>query len=223
MLAVLIGGAGLAYALSPGGIRSVRLGVLALAALMVVQLLAISAQQRTMTRTLARTQERLRVLELRTRAEGEELHQRVLDGIRREGMLLDAVTGLSDEIARLRLMLEAAALAAVPMAPAVPTPSAVAEEAAATPEVAVTPEVAAPEAAAPVAAPADEPGARRPYTPTVPVTTWVVRDIQVEGEPAAVSMRILDLTDSDSGSGSELEPAEWPTPAAAWGQYARPA
>jgi len=34
-------------------------------------------------------------------------------------------------------------------------------------------------------------------------------------------MRILDLT--DPGPESEPEPAEWPTPAAAWGQYARPA
>jgi len=254
LLAVLIGGAGFAYALSPGGVRSVRLGVLGLAALMVLQLLVISGQQRTLTRSLARTQERLRVLELRHRNEGEELHQRVLDGIKREGTLLDAVTGLSGEIARLRFLLESAALGAPPVAAVAPVLVSVAAEvpaampvpvAAQVPIVApsVAPIVAPIEGAEPVRAPAaampEGPGPApaeaaaaaeaaedgqptRPYPPTVPVTTWVVRDIQVEGEPGvAVSMRILDLT--DPGPESEPEPAEWPTPAAAWGQYARPA
>jgi len=240
LLAVLIGGAGLAYALSPGGERSIRLGVLGLAALMVLQLLVISGQQRTLTRTLARTQERLRVLELRHRSEGEELHQRVLDGIAREGTLLDAVTGLSGEIARLRFLLESAALGAPPVVAAAAVPAVVAGPTAEVPgEVAgevsgeVAREVAEPVLAPAAAtadgsspAPAESPEngqPSRPYPPTVPVTTWVVRDIQVEGEPVAVSMRILDLTDSAPEREPDPQPAEWPTPAAAWGQYARPA
>jgi len=242
LLAVLIGGAGLAYALSPGGERSIRLGVLGLAALMVLQLLVISGQQRTLTRTLARTQERLRVLELRHRSEGEELHQRVLDGIAREGTLLDAVTGLSGEIARLRFLLESAALGAPPVVAVAAVPAVVAGPTAEVPgEVAgevsgeVAREVAEPVLAPAAAtadgsspAPAESPEngqPSRPYPPTVPVTTWVVRDIQVEGEPVAVSMRILDLTDSapEREPEPESESAEWPTPAAAWGQYARPA
>jgi len=230
LLAVLIGGAGFAYALSPGGERSVRLGVLGLAALMVLQLLVISGQQRTLTRSLARTQERLRVLELRHRSEGEELHQRVLEGIEREGTLLDAVTGLSDEIARLRFLLESAALGAPLVAAASPVPVPVAAPVPASVAASVLPEEVQVEVEEPGAVAVDEPGPApaetpengqpsRPYPPTVPVTTWVVRDIQVEGEPVAVSMRILDLTDPGPGP----EPAEWPTPAAAWGQYARPA
>ena len=245
LLAVLIGGAGLAYALSPGGERSIRLGVLGLAALMVLQLLVISGQQRTLTRTLARTQERLRVLELRHRSEGEELHQRVLDGIAREGTLLDAVTGLSGEIARLRFLLESAALGAPPVVAAAVVPAVVVVPAEAevsgdgsgdvsgegagevvgeVAEPVVAPAAAMADGSSPAPAESPENGqAPRPYPPTVPVTTWVVRDIQVEGEPVAVSMRILDLTDSAPEREPDPQPAEWPTPAAAWGQYARPA
>lgn len=210
MLAVLILGAGFAYALSPGGERSVRLGVLGLAALMALQLLVVSAQQRTLTRTLARSLERLRILELRTRAEGEELHQRVLEGIKREGLLLNAVTGMSGEIGRLRVLLESVVRPAPVVQVTETAPPAAVRE--------VAPE-AAPEQP-PTVASDDAP--QRAYAPTVPVTTWVVREIQVEGEPtAAVSMRILDLT--DSATEAQPDRADWPTPAADWGQYARPA
>ncbi|MGZ4470160.1 MAG: hypothetical protein ACXVXB_16870, partial [Nocardioidaceae bacterium] len=69
-------------------------------------LLIVARQQRTGSRAMARTEERLRVLEQRSRDEGDELHRRVLESITREGELRFAVDVLSVEISRLRASLQ---------------------------------------------------------------------------------------------------------------------
>lgn len=217
LLAVLIAGAAFVFALSPGGIRSVRLAVFVLALLLALQLVAVSSQQRTLARSLARSQERLRNLEQRTRSDAEELHRRVLDGIHREGQLLAAMGGLSAEIGLLRAALELTR--AIPAVPAVPAVAAVPSVQPEPERVPVRVEFLIPDVAAALPEPL-------PFVPITPVTTWVVREIQVADEPAAgepaaaVTMRILDLTDptvpTDPTDTAEPRPN-------VWAQYARPA
>lgn len=69
-------------------------------------LLLMSRLQRVSSRALARTEERLRILELRSRDEGDDLHRRVIEAVTREGELRFAVDVLSMEIARLRSSLD---------------------------------------------------------------------------------------------------------------------
>lgn len=274
-LAIAIaGGAVVLAGTQPSG-RVLRACVVGLAFVGSFQLLAQARTQRMATRGLARTEERLRTLEQRSRDEGDELHRRVLAGVAREGELRRAVEVLVDEIGRLRVSLESlvpAALAASPplaaplAEPAVPaTPGVVAdgslgvdipliqrvlaaqEEASAPVQPAAAAPAAvplAPAAAAsipvlvpvaapvPVAVPAAGELWRAPtrpeYVPAhasvnapveVPVTSWVVRELQLEQPGAAVAMRILDLTTpaADDAAAEDNEPTS------TWSAFARPA
>ena len=67
-----------------------------------VGLLLLARLQRASTRAQARTEDRLRALEQRSRDESAELHRRVIEAVTREGELHTAVDLLSSEIARLR-------------------------------------------------------------------------------------------------------------------------
>jgi hypothetical protein len=104
---VLVVGAIALVVTSPSS-TALRIAVAALAVVAALGLLTAAAGRRQATRAVARTEERLRVLEQRNRDEGDELHRRVLESIRREGELRNAVVTLSTEIGRLRASLEAA-------------------------------------------------------------------------------------------------------------------
>lgn len=260
-----------------------RLCVVGLAIVSSFQMLMLSRLQRSSTRSLARTEDRLRILEQRNRDEGDELHRRVLEGVAREGELRRAVEVLVDEIGRLRTSLEGfvpiltaefptvtvgtaaatlgAAAAASDVGPALDIPLiqrvfAAQEEVAAPaaayaePDQIVQPVL--PVAAPPQPAAAAHPAALAPaalvaldtwraptrpeYLPAappveVPITSWVVRELQLEQPGAAVTMRILDLTTptsipsatpaapgaAESGTDEEYEPTS------TWSAFARPA
>ena len=277
-----------------------RLCVVGLAIVSSFQMLMLSRLQRSSTRSLARTEDRLRILEQRNRDEGDELHRRVLEGVAREGELRRAVEVLVDEIGRLRTSLEGfvpmltaefpavsvaaapssdvapafdipliqrvfaaqeevaaplAPAAAVPLAPAAAfplAPPAAAPIAQPAPtfqpvqpvrpiEVPLQPAVSAPAAAAAAAAADTWRAPTRPeYLPTappveVPVTSWVVRELQLEQPGAAVTMRILDLTTPTSiPSATTANPAAGGVaesgtdeadyePTSTWSAFARPA
>ena len=307
LIAIAVAGGSVALAASEPSGRVLRLCVVGLAIVSSFQLLMLSRLQRSSTRSMARTEDRLRILEQRNRDEGHELHRRVLEGVAREGELRRAVEVLVDEIGRLRASLEgfvpvltnefpAVSVAATSVAPAAaagpasdvapafdipliqrvfaaqeevaaPLPPAAANlvapvaplmQPAATVQpaqpvqplaVPLQPAVSAPAAAAAATAtatatapgdPADTWRAptRPEYLPTaapveVPVTSWVVRELQLEQPGAAVTMRILDLTTPTSvptappaapGIAESAGPdeAEY-EPTSTWSAFARPA
>jgi hypothetical protein len=280
LIALAVAGGAVALAGAEPTSRVLRYSVVGLAVLSSFQLLMMARTQRTSSRAMARTEDRLRTLEQRNRDEGDELHRRVLAGVAREGELRRSVETLVDEISRLRTSLEflvPVPVAAVPepvvAAPVVVEP--VAEPAAQPPLLVDLPLVDLPLAAAvdfPVAAPGAAPAeyaaaaafvvaapaapvedtpwaasiapaspvpaagdlwrapSRPEYVPApppaeTPVTSWVVREIQLGDEPgAALTMRILDLTTpppplaaDESTSNLEDEPM------GSWTRFARPA
>lgn len=238
-----------------------------LGALSAIQFAFISRNQRVGSRALARSEERLALLDLRTREEGDNLHQRALESIQREGVLQQTLIAMHHELALLRASIDAlvvpvgAELVPVVVAPELPQPvlAEVANQAH-TFEVALVQRtfaaaeaadgaLPAPEAPAPVAfepaaasqpvptvepVPAAQPAADLPAS--VPPSTWVVREIQVDEPATALTMRILDLTSdpvkpgpASQGPASQVtepqgspESAD-PRPADPWQVFARPA
>ena len=106
LIAIAVAGGAVALAASEPSGHVLRLCVVGLAIVSSFQMLMLSRLQRSSTRSLARTEDRLRILEQRNRDEGDELHRRVLEGVAREGELRRAVEVLVDEIGRLRTSLE---------------------------------------------------------------------------------------------------------------------
>jgi hypothetical protein len=287
LIAIAVAGGAVALAATEPTTRVLRLSIVGLAVLSSFQLLMLSRTQRSSTRAMARTEERLRTLEQRNREEGDELHRRVLAGVAREGELRRAVEVLVDEISRLRVSLEGFAPQAVPGAGAVPVAPAAATvatvEPAATvadavtvdipliqrvfaaqePELADVPGPGVPAAPVPepelsavraalaeaaeaevapwpaairAAQPAPAAGelwrapSRPEYVPApppveAPVTSWVVREIQLDDAPgAALTMRILDLRTREAESASDVpDPAADELPTSTWTSFARPA
>jgi hypothetical protein len=235
LLALALAGGAVAVAVRAPSTTALRLCVIGGAAVGAVGLLLLARLQRTSSRSLARTEERLRVLELRSRDESEDLHRRVIEAVTREGELRYAVDVLSTEIARLRASLDglaipveaaAASMAELVLTPAESTPmfdlplvQRVFAEPLAEPFVADEPVY-------PPAGDLWQPPARPEQVPVESageVRSWVVRELQVDTsdtEPvAALTMRILDLrTPADARSADE-EPEQL----AAWGSFARPA
>jgi hypothetical protein len=271
---VALAGGAVAVAAAAPSARTLRLGLVGLALVGSFQLLLLARSQRTNSRAVARTEDRLRTLEQRNRDEGDELHRRVLAGVAREGELRRSVEVLVDEIARLRLSLEslipvttmvaplqtvtAQAVAAVPAEPAagvdipliqrvlaaqeevavpVPVPQPV-DEAEPAPEP-YWPAVAVAAVAVPPAEDTWRAPARPEYVPApttaepvdlpveVPVTSWIVRELQLEEPGAAVSMRILDITtppaETAATGGAEAGPDADYEPTSTWSAFARPA
>ncbi len=268
LIAIAVAGGAVALAASEPSGRALRLCVVGLAIVSSFQLLMLSRLQRASTRSLARTEDRLRILEQRNRDEGHELHRRVLEGVAREGELRRAVEVLVDEIGRLRTSLEgfvpvltaefpAVSVAAAPAASAGPASDVApafdipliqrvfaAQEEVAAPLVPATTAPVAPVApVAPLVQPAPtlqpvqplavplQPAVSAPVE--VPVTSWVVRELQLEQPGAAVTMRILDLTTPTSeptaapaapgiAEGAGPDEAEY-EPTSTWSAFARPA
>jgi hypothetical protein len=288
LIALAVAGGAVALASAEPTSRVMRYSVVGLAVLSSFQLLMMARTQRTSSRAMARTEDRLRTLEQRNREEGDELHRRVLAGVAREGDLRRSVETLVDEISRLRASLEVLVPVAVPVAEAVaPQPVAAAPEPVAEPvaqpvaqppllvdiplvdlpqtvsdDVQLLAAPVAPAEYAPaeyaaaaafvVAAPAapveDTPWAasiapaspvpaagdlwrapsRPEYVPApprveTPVTSWVVREIQLGDEPgAALTMRILDLTTPQPATADSTANLE-DEPMGSWTRFARPA
>ncbi len=116
LIALAVAGGAVALASAEPTSRVLRYSVVGLAVLSSFQLLMMARTQRTSSRSMARTEDRLRTLEQRNRDEGEELHRRVLAGVAREGELRRSVEVLVDEISRLRASLEAFVPLAAPAA-----------------------------------------------------------------------------------------------------------
>ncbi len=99
-----------------------------LGALSAIQFAFISRNQRVGSRALARSEERLALLDLRTREEGDNLHQRALESIQREGVLQQTLIAMHHELALLRASIDAlvvpvgAELVPVVVAPELPQP-----------------------------------------------------------------------------------------------------
>jgi hypothetical protein len=106
LLALAVAGGAVAVAVVKPGPNAMRWCFVGLSAAVALGLFIVARTQRRTSRALARTEDRLRVLEQRNRDEGDELHRRVLESITREGELRFAVDVLSMEIARLRASLE---------------------------------------------------------------------------------------------------------------------
>jgi len=245
LLALALAGGAVAVGLSTATTATLRLCVIGGAAVGAIGLLLIGRLQRVSSRALARTEDRLRVLEQRSRDESEELHRRVIEAVTREGELRNAVDLLSSEIFRLRGALDALV---APMGVAVATLAERAQPAPATYDLPLvqrtfaepvdpTLEDAAP-AVAPVAVepPAGElwqPPARPESAPAASSRSWVVRELDLsdESEPvAALTMRILDLrtvqvdapTDAQTSTDGDAD-ADQERIAVGWTEFARPA
>jgi hypothetical protein len=237
LLALALAGGAVAIGLTSPSTTTLRLCVIGGAAVGAIGLLLLARLQRVSSRAQARTEDRLRTLELRSRDESADLHRRVIEAVTREGELRSAVDMLSSEIARLRSALDGlvapvgAAVATIAERAVQPAPTydlplvqrAFAEE--------VEPErvlesplvVAVPvEPAAPLAPPAVAPAAAAASAPApADVRSWVVRELDVsdESEPvAALTMRILDLRTPLRVDEDDPEPAS-----AGWTSFARPA
>jgi hypothetical protein len=245
LLALALAGGAVAVGFRTPSTSLLRFCVIGGAAVGAVGLLLLARLQRVSSRSLARTEERLRVLELRSRDESEDLHRRVIEAVTREGELRFAVDVLSMEIARLRASLDGLA---APVEAAVATiaerglsPYPAVAEAPPTFDLglvqrAFTEPLTAVDAA-PVQPPAGElwlPPSRPEPVPTAAeapadVRSWVVRELHVdtEVEPvAALTMRILDLRTPAQPEPAPQPADEEPEPAAAgntWGSFARPA
>jgi hypothetical protein len=231
---------------------TLRLCVIGGAVVGAVGLLLLARLQRVSSRSLARTEERLRVLELRSRDESQDLHRRVIEAVTREGELRFAVDLLSTEIARLRASLEGlaapveAAVASMTERTLAPYPALadapptfdlpLVQRAFGEPLPAGGVDPVQPPAGALWQPPArPEQVAVSPGTPGTPeassadVRSWVVRELHLDAETepvAALTMRILDLR-TPAETQLPAQPAdEEPEPAAAgstWGSFARPA
>jgi len=118
LLAIDLAGGAVAVGLNSPSTATLRLCVIGGAAIGAIGLLLVARLQRVSSRSLARTEDRLRVLELRSRDESADLHRRVIEAVTREGELRSAVELLSSEIARLRGALD---LLVVPVGAAVAT------------------------------------------------------------------------------------------------------
>jgi hypothetical protein len=239
-----------AVGLTSPSTATLRLCVIGGAAVGAIGLLLLARLQRASTRAQARTEDRLRALEQRSRDESAELHRRVIEAVTREGELRSAVDLLSSEISRLRGALDGlaapvgAAVAtfaerSMPSAPTYDLPlvqRAFADDA--EPDrVLETPLVAA-SAAAQAEPPAGElwqPAQRPQSVPvaapaalaSVPasgdVRSWVVRELDVsdDSEPvAALTMRILDLRTPLRVDEDDPELVEV---SSGWTSFARPA
>ncbi len=230
LLALVVAAGAVAVALVANGTQALRLALVALAAVIVVQLLLAARMQRRTSRSLTWTEERLRTLEERSREEGDELHRRVLTSVSREGELRNAVEILAVEISRLRAVLDHVQLPvdqvtslAVPALDlpllqqtfAQPPPERtqsgrLAEQSGWPPEAGVS------AAAAAAAAVSKGQGA-----------SWLVREILVEGEvePRPVAS-VVDLADIEART-EDREEQEPEQPAKAddgsWHSFARPA
>ena len=102
LLAIALAGGAVAIGLTSPSTATLRLCVIGGAAVGAVGLLLLARLQRVSTRAQARTEDRLRALEQRSREESAELHRRVIEAVTREGELHTAVDLLSSEISRLR-------------------------------------------------------------------------------------------------------------------------
>jgi len=118
-LALAVAGGAVALAGTQPDSRVLRYCVVGLAVLGSFQLAMMARTQRATSRAMSRTEERLRILEQRSRDEGDELHRRVLAGVAREGELRRSVESLVEEISRLRASL-VTLLPALPAPPALP-------------------------------------------------------------------------------------------------------
>jgi len=128
-LALALAGGAVALAGTQPDSRVLRYCVVGLAVLGSFQLAMMARTQRASSRAMARTEDRLRILEQRNRDEGDELHRRVLAGVAREGELRRSVESLVEEISRLRASL----VTLLPALPAAPAAAATATVAADTP------------------------------------------------------------------------------------------
>jgi len=245
-LALALAGTGVGVAVAQPGISALRWCVVGISAAAAVGLLVLGRTQRTVSRSLVRTEDRLRALEQRNRDEGDDLHRRVIEAITREGELRYAVEVLSMEISRLRASLQGfVPPVTIATAPLTGEPSAAEPEAPEPQEapvvsvdiplvqrVLVAQERATEPAPQP---PSAEPSTARsaeaePVMPDAPTRSWVVRELQLDEEPGvALTMRILDLTTPPSpapggaaetpAAGSEAESEQ----TASWPSLARPA
>ena len=102
LLAIALAGGAVAIGLTSPSTTTLRLCVIGGAAVGAIGLLLLARLQRVSCRAQARTEDRLRTLELRSRDESSELHRRVIEAVTREGEMRSAVDLLSSEIARLR-------------------------------------------------------------------------------------------------------------------------
>lgn len=227
LLALLVGAGAIAVALAADGTSALRLGLVALALVVVVQLLLAARIQRRTSRSLAWTEERLRALEHRSRAEGDELHRRVLTSVSREGELRNAVEILATEISRLRSVLDHLPLPAdqggsVLVPPALHIPLLQQAFAQPPPERTVSgrltetgwpPEAGAAAAAAAAAAVSKGQG-----------SSWMVREILVEGEvePRSVAS-VVDLADVETREDERTSEAADTVDDDSWHSFARPA
>ncbi len=239
-LALALAGGAVAVALRAPSTTLLRLCVIGGAAVGAVGLLLLARLQRVSSRSLARTEDRLRALELRSRDDSDDLHRRVIEAVTREGELRYAFDVLSSEIARLRASLDGLA---------VPVEAAVATMAERTATAETVPafdlplvqrafaepvESLAAETVLPPAGELWQPPVRPEPVPVTPeaagdVRSWVVRELHLdaEAEPvAALTMRILDLRTPAETRLPDQPADEEPEPAAAggtWGSFARPA
>jgi len=106
-LALAVAGGAVALAGTQPDARVLRYCVVGLAVVGSFQLALMARNQRSSSRAMARTEDRLRTLEQRNRDEGDELHRRVIAGVAREGELRRSVESLVEEIALLRASLAA--------------------------------------------------------------------------------------------------------------------
>jgi hypothetical protein len=171
-----------------------------------VGLLVTARLQRASSRAMARAEERLRVLEQRSRDEGGELHRRVIDAVTREGELRYAVELLSAEIARLRGSLDGLAVPVEAVVSTVSTRTAEGPEP--YPAIAVSTEPAA------VTAP----------TVDIPLVQRVLAAQESIAEPAAAQERVVaELAPMVPPAGDLWLPPARPEPVEAPPAYAVPA
>jgi hypothetical protein len=247
LLAVALAGGAVAIGFASPSTATLRLCVIGGAVVGAIGLLLLARLQRVSSRAQARTEDRLRSLEVRSRDESAELHRRVIEAVTREGELRTAVDTLTDEIARLRAVLDGLV---APVGAAVAT---IAERVAqpATYDLPLMQRAfaEADDTEAPVLVDAEPPAgvlwqpAQRPEAVPAPAVaasaaaalaaqattatgerSWVVREIDVseQSEPvAALTMRILDLrTPMRVDEDEDAEPA---ATGAGWTSFARPA
>lgn len=252
LLAIALAGGAVAIGLTSPSTATLRLCVIGGAAVGALGLLLLARLQRASTRAQARTEDRLRALEQRSRDESAELHRRVIEAVTREGELRTAVDLLSSEISRLRGALDGlvepvgAAVATIaersmPTAPTYDLPlvqRAFAQES--EPErVLETPLVAA-SAASQAEPPAGElwqpaqrpqavPVSAPPAAPVAPaassdVRSWVVRELDVSDDSEPVAALTMRILDLRTPSPVDEEDDPEPVEVGSgWTSFARPA
>src|SRR5205823_13031925 len=87
LLALAVAGGAVAVGVLQPGPKVIQWCFVGLSAATALGLLILARTQRRSSRAIARTEDRLRVLEQRNRDEGDELHRRVIESINREGEL----------------------------------------------------------------------------------------------------------------------------------------